>query len=274
MRCCAYLLLIGIGIVACVPEMSNAQLFGKKPKAPPQQRVAELAYILKQDKDGHKRADAAEELRQYDPQQFSEIVPLLIDALQNDQHSSVRVEAATSLGRLRPISGPAGQALEHAAAHDSNLRVRLQAKTSLMYYQLSGYQGPKMKEPQGPGHNSAEPPLAGPPESLYKNTSNPKDKAPTVNITPGQTMPNQTPRPLPSGPQQPAQVPVTTVPTTPQPAPILQPPTLQPAPILQPITPQPGPILQPSTPPLLTTTPANQPATAPQQEGPVLVPPG
>ena len=88
---------------------SSAQWFGsKKPKAPPPQRVSELIVDLKFEKDTHKRADAAEELRQFDPKDFPEIMPVLIEALQNDPATSVRIEAATSLGRLRPISVASG----------------------------------------------------------------------------------------------------------------------------------------------------------------------
>jgi hypothetical protein len=65
----------------------------------------------------------------------------LIDVLQHDEKSSVRAEAAQSLGKLRPISQDAGMALEEAT-HDSAIRVRLQARTSLMSYRLSGYHSP------------------------------------------------------------------------------------------------------------------------------------
>lgn len=226
MRGCAYLLLT-VAVVAVSAAPSEAQLFGsKKNKTPPQQRVPELLVIVQQDKDSHKRSDAAEELRQYDPNQFPEIVPVLIGVLQNDASTSVRIEAATSLGRIRPISVPAGQALEKASSSDSNLRVRLQAHTSLAYYQLSGYHAPKNKEvatapatgPALKGPTTAEPPLAtGPAEDGAKGSKMPT----TSNSSPGA-------RPLPSGPPLPgSQVPMVTVPsTTPVPAegPTLTPP--------------------------------------------------
>src|SRR4051794_100892 len=57
-------------------------LFGKKPNKPnPAERVPELIVTVKTDGDEHKRAAAAEELRQYDPATFTEIVPVLIDVL-------------------------------------------------------------------------------------------------------------------------------------------------------------------------------------------------
>ena len=155
------LLLAILDLTACE---GSAQLFGpKKPKIPPQQRVPELIIALKVEKDAHKRADAAEELRQYDVKEFPEIIPVLIDALQNDTATGVRIEAATSLGRIRPVSTQAGQALEKAASGDTNWRVNLQARTSLVYYQLSGYHAPKKNESTGPvlPGRTDEPPLAG-----------------------------------------------------------------------------------------------------------------
>ena len=146
MRWCAYLMLVGVVVAGAAPDC-QAQLFGsKKPKTPPQQRVPEVILMVQQDKDAHKRSDAAEELRQYDPTQFPQIIPVLIEVLQSDSSSSVRIEAAISLGRMRPISVAAGQALDKATS-DPNLRVRLQARTSLTYYQLSGYHGAKTKDP-------------------------------------------------------------------------------------------------------------------------------
>jgi hypothetical protein len=227
MRWYAYLLLAGI-VVAGTATDSDAQIFGpKKNKTTPQQRVPELLVIVQQDKDGHKRADAAEELRQYDPAQFPEIVPVLVDVLQSDPTAAVRIEAATSLGRMRPISVQAGQALEKACASDSNLRVRIQARTSLTYYQLSGYHAPKTKDAgKGPdlnkGPSTNEPPL-GVGQEWLKNGQTPPPNAPTSY------------RPLPSGPPPASkQVPVVTGPpqTPPPPLPSVEtnPPPLHPTP--------------------------------------------
>src|SRR5579862_1807924 len=171
MRWCASLALAGLVLVGTA-STSSAQWFGpKKPKTPPQQRVPELIVALKAEKDAHKRADAAEELRQFDTKEFPEIIPVLVDALQNDPASGVRTEAAKGLGRLRPFSAPAAQALEKAASGDSNLLVRLQARTSLVYYQVSGYHAPKKNEPTGPAlpGRTDEPPLAAGGEPWWQN---------------------------------------------------------------------------------------------------------
>ncbi len=136
-------------------------LFGKKKTAPvdPNQRVPELLAVIKTSPDEHKRTQAAEELRKYDPQAFPEIVPVLIDVLANDPKPSVRVEAVQTLGKLRPISPAVGQALEQALAKDTSMRVRLQARSSLLQYHWSGYRTPK-KDANPP--QTGEPPLAPP----------------------------------------------------------------------------------------------------------------
>src|SRR5437773_1101713 len=51
---------------------AHAQLFGKRLKANPVQRVPELIMIVKTDADERKRAAAADELRDYDSKQFPE----------------------------------------------------------------------------------------------------------------------------------------------------------------------------------------------------------
>jgi hypothetical protein len=236
-------MVVGLVLAAATPECS-AQLFGsKKSKTPPQQRVPELIATLKQDKDAHKRADAAEELRQYDPKEFPEIVVVLIEALQVDASASVRVEAATGLGRLRPISTPAGQALEKASGADSNLRVRMQAKASLVYYQMSGYHAPKKSDPAGPALKSGadEPPVTGAADQWWKN--NPlAGKGQPSQAAPGGSSSEY--RPLPSAQKGNKDVPIVTVPA-PGPS--------EPGPQVQTVPPlQPAPAYSPNDPPAST----------------------
>src|SRR5205085_8906345 len=134
--------------------------FGKKKPAPvdPNQRVPELLGLVKTSPDEHKRSLAAEELRKYDPQAYPDIVPVLIDVLGSDSKPSVRVEAAQTLGKLRPVSQAVGQALEQALAKDASMRVRLQARSSLLQYHWSGYRTPK--KAVNPPPQTKEPPLA------------------------------------------------------------------------------------------------------------------
>jgi hypothetical protein len=133
-------------------------IFGKKNKKPtPAERVPELLAQVKTDGDESKRAAAAQELRQYDPAQFPAIVPALIDVLLTDKKPAVRAEAAQSLGKIRPIAQQAGQALEQALANDASMRVRLQARSSLLQYHWSGYHGGKKDDLVT---QTKEPPLA------------------------------------------------------------------------------------------------------------------
>src|SRR4051812_3471523 len=78
-------------------------IFGKKPKTNPAQRVPELIVTLKTEQDERKRSSAAAELGGYDAATYTEIVPVLIDALQNDPKHGVRMDAASSLGSIRPV---------------------------------------------------------------------------------------------------------------------------------------------------------------------------
>lgn len=277
MKWSAALFLAALMLAGSTPECS-AQLFGsKKPKVSPQQRVAELLTTLKTAKESSRRADAAEELRSFEAKDFPEIVPSLIDALEHDPATSVRIEAATGLGRLRPISVPAGQALEKASSGDANLRVRMQAKTSLMYYQLSGYHGPNKTETGGVAAGKTtteEPPLATSANEALWNKNHPsyKGMSPTTPIV------NQY-RPLPSSPDK--QVPVKSAPvqepqgpTVPVPSggPGLQPPpsgpglqsssALQTAPTWAPTS---QPVTQEAAPPVaLPTGPSSGPSLGPQ----------
>jgi hypothetical protein len=131
-----------------VAAPAPAGLFGKKkPKPSPSERVPELIAAVKDDGDENHRQDAAEELRHYDPTAFPAIVPALIEALLMDKKPAVRAEAAQSLGKLRPISREAGQALEQALHNDPSMRVRLQSRSALMQYHWAGYRSGKDNPP-------------------------------------------------------------------------------------------------------------------------------
>ncbi len=141
----------------------------KKPEKPnPAERVPELVKVVQTDGDEDRRTAAAEELREYDPAQFPEVVPALIDVLMTDKKPGVRAEAALSLGKIRPISDQVGIALEQTLAKDSSMRVRLQARSVLLQYRWSGWKEPAPKRdeiptarPKGPPSvQSGEPPLA------------------------------------------------------------------------------------------------------------------
>jgi hypothetical protein len=205
MTCCR--LLLASILLAVLASPAPAGIFGKKTKPTPEQRVPELLSILKTDGDEHKRANAAEELRQYDPKQFPAIVPALIDVLMSDAKPSVRSEAAQTLGKLRPVTREAGMALEQAVAKDASMRVRLQARSALLHYHWAGYHGGKDSQP--PAVQSKEPPLAPPtskaptdepasPRLQTKPVAQP-DKPAQPAATPAVNQSN-VPKPLPTGP--------------------------------------------------------------------------
>ena len=112
---------------------------------------------------GQARFAAAEELRQFDPLAFPEMVPALLDALKNDTKPSVRSEAVQTLGRLRPVSQQIGQALEQARDKDPSMRVRLQARRELVSYRwgaATSRRNPRKARP--PGNRRSLPPAARP----------------------------------------------------------------------------------------------------------------
>jgi len=160
----SYRALLILVVVPALALPASAGLFDKRPKPDPAQRVPLLMGQVKTEKDEHKRVAAAEELRQYDPKAFPEIIPVLIDVLQNDVAAGVRLQALHSLGSFRPVSQVVGEALDNAAASDKSLRVRLQARSTLVSYHWSGYHAARKTEVAAPvimvGPKMTEPPLA------------------------------------------------------------------------------------------------------------------
>lgn len=187
-------------VVAALAPAAPAGIFSRKPKSNPAERVPALLLQLQTAQDEGQRANAAEELRQYDAKDFPKVIPALIDALNRDASPAVRAEAATTLGKLRPITQQAGFALEQAQNTDSVMRVRLAARQSLWQYHLVGYRGgkpadaaanaangepvaqsPRPAPSRGPSHypgtgrESPEPPLAAPdmPRPASRKGANP-----------------------------------------------------------------------------------------------------
>jgi HEAT repeats len=194
-------------------------IFGKKPSKPdPAQRVPELIKIVRSDGDENKRVEAVEELRQYDPTTFPEIIPALIDVLQNDRKASVRAGAAQTISKLRPVSQAAGDALEQALDKDNSMRVRISVRSALLQYHWAGYRQGKKEEsaPLQAPVQTREPPLADPlplpsptpprstpppPEPTPAPTPTPRPLPPMPTPAPSPAPPSaNTPRPLPQGP--------------------------------------------------------------------------
>jgi hypothetical protein len=176
-------------VLALLPALAGPAgagiIFKKSPKPTPAERVPELLNVVKGDGDESKRVAAAEELRQYDPGQFTEIVPTLVGVLSNDKRPAVRAEAAQTLGKLRPVSPQAGQSLEQALSKDPSMRVRLQARRALLDYHWHGYRPTKQEEtpqpiqPRKPAQpQTGEPPLAPSAPTLAPAVPSPSPTAP------------------------------------------------------------------------------------------------
>lgn len=256
--------------IAWLPP-ADAQIFGRKPKTPPEQRVAELIFQAKADPDEHKRTAAAEELREFDGKAFPQIVPTLVDIARSDPKAGVRLEAVSSLAKIRPVSQAAGQTLEWSAAHDDAWKVRWHAKSSLMRYQLAGYHAGKSdanatKAALPPA--TQEPPLLDSRDNkgvrpstnpaIVNRTTAPKTFAPQVNAP--KNVPAPTPPPV-IGTEPP--LPKVVVDSTPQAPPVPTPPPL--------IVEAPPAVKQPAVPPVPVPVPAVVIEPAPKL-GPPTVP--
>jgi hypothetical protein len=188
-------ILISLMIVALSASAGRAGPFTRKPatKPDPAEQVPALLKTLQMDPDENKRGDAAEELREFDLKAFPDIMPALIEALKNDPSSSVRAEVVNSIGKIRPISQPAGYALEQAVANDTSLRVRAAAKSQLVHWvAFLGYRTSRPNE--NPSNQTEEPPLAAPLPIESPKSSPLKDK-PTANTAPAKSA-SSTSRPL------------------------------------------------------------------------------
>jgi hypothetical protein len=190
MTCRLFLLALGLVTALALPAPAGI-FFGKRAKPNPAERVPQLLILVKTDADEDKRVSAAKELREFDPNAFPEMVPILIDVLKHDQQAAVRAETAQTLGKLRPISPQAGMALEEAAG-DSSWRVRWQVRQSLLGYRIGGYRSPPKPEETAPPAPSAGKPGANrvpPAPAVKRGLLSPVPKTgPTV-------VPNETPPP-------------------------------------------------------------------------------
>ncbi len=222
-----------VAVVLLGGSFASAGLFSKKPKPNPADLVFQNLKTLQNDPKSGRREDAAEELREFDPQMYPEIIPALIEALQKDSDSGVRKAAAKSLGRLRPESLEVAQALGQARANDSAMTVRLQARASLMGY----------RPPQPPAPPPVPEPRKGP--------------------TPQEMRLRPVPLPSMPAPAPVAPAPVAPAPVAPAPRPLTRPPAEGNA----------GPVLIPALPnipvePVRSEGPALAPPRPPGSAGP------
>jgi hypothetical protein len=176
--------------------------FKRQPKPGPSEHIPVLLATVKSDPDEVKRAAAAEELHSADGTVYSDVVPTLADVLLHDKSAAVRAEAAKSLGSLRPVTQPAGWALDYAAMNDPSPKVRANARASLTAYQMNGYQRTRTEEPPlaQPSASAASPAPAPTPNNAAPPMPVPERAAPVP--TPNTT----TARPVPAA-EPPAPVP-------------------------------------------------------------------
>ena len=169
--------IVAVVLVAAAARPAPAGIiFNRKPKANPNERVVQLIAAVRTEQDDRKRGAAAEELREFDPAQYPEVVPALLECALHDRTPAVRAEAVHCLGKLRPVSQQVGYALEQIVANDSSVRVQVQARSALLSYRLSGYRSQKGGEPPAlPGRpKTEEPPLADPAAKVSAPPTPPK----------------------------------------------------------------------------------------------------
>lgn len=152
-------------------------LLKRKPKADPTAKAKQLIATLQSDPDEKKRRAAAEDLRDFDPRNNPDVIPALTSCLQKDPTAAVRIEAAISLGKLKPVSQPAGIAMETAFQADPDAKVREAVQAALWQYHLNGYRTP----PTGAAFASQtpEPPLAGLKPGMPASRPGPKPTTPS-----------------------------------------------------------------------------------------------
>jgi hypothetical protein len=204
--------LLVLAVAAALTTRAPAiTLFAKRAKMNPAERVPQLINTLRTAADERKRIAAADELRQYDVGAFPQIVEALAEVLKNDPSTSVRAEAAHSLGRLRPASPEAAQALE-AAGKDASKRVRFQARAALLFYPASATRGiarANSNPMPGPVVTTAPPtgPTVAASPHLLPVPSRTSTTSPAVAPMPEPITPTGVARPLPRGPDQSAPAP-------------------------------------------------------------------
>jgi hypothetical protein len=194
-------------LLAIIVPQGQAGIFKRPNKPDPAEHVPALINTLKNDSDERKRANAAEELHEYDLRTYPDIMPALIEALRNDRSTSVRVEAVNSIRKSRPITQPASYAMHQAAKNDPSFQVRLKARDAIFVWNVLGLTSVQM--PEKPATTQTEePPLAVSPMQAQRgnNMIPPQPPTPTIDKETG---------PLPAPPLMPG-------PSTSRPRPLLQ----------------------------------------------------
>lgn len=117
------------------------QLFflGKPKNIQNPEQVAQICQILKSSGEELVRLQSIEDLRAVEGVSQPMAIVALADSMISDRKPGVRAEAAMALSKMRPVRQEVGVALEKAISNDPSMRVRLQARSALLQYNLAGY---------------------------------------------------------------------------------------------------------------------------------------
>ncbi len=304
MRGLISLLILTALTTVAAPAPASGVFGSRKATVVPADRVEKLVAAARTARADSERLEAVVELREFDAVAYPAVVPALVQALRTDKAVSVRIEAARSLGRVRPLTATARDALFEASLHDSAFRVRWQARTSLTYFTVANvnpynHASAQHQPPIMPKETITTPPVAGGPILVPDPGSGSTSIPPQSPAGPAPASSGSTnyARPLPKGPAQPgASMPVGT-PVAPRLPTTQEPPLAKPAPAPAPVLPgtvpaagpATGPALNPNPGPWVPAPPTNLPAVPPvpqpvgstpaappagvPPQGPVLVPP-
>jgi hypothetical protein len=217
-------------------------------------KAAQLVETLRNDPDVAKRKAAAAELRDLDPRTNPEVVPGLTASLLRDPSPAVRIEAVEALGKMKPVTEPAGLAMEEAAKTDPDPKVQEALGKALWQYHLNGYRTPQSGQPlatmtggtgKGDGKSTTRPSFKfGDSFQPIKNTVGrilPPLLTPEPPLAPPlPTLPGTPPAPTvkPAPPLEPQGVPAGLPKGSPQPMPSALPPTVPPPPAAGPALPK------------------------------------
>ncbi len=131
------IVLIIVGEVQVLP----LQLFflGKPKTTMNPEQVAQICQILKSSGEEMVRLQSIDQLRGVEGVCQPMAIVALADSMILDKKAGIRAEAAMALSKMRPIRQEVGAALEKAVTNDPSMRVRIQARSALLQYNLAGY---------------------------------------------------------------------------------------------------------------------------------------
>lgn len=170
-------LVVGLALLVAAPSVARADDKGRfnlsrlnpfKKKEEPVNKSKQLAEALRTDPDEKKRKAAAEDLRETDVKQISDVLPILVASLKQDPSAAVRATVAETLGNIKPVTPAVGVALEAAGQSDPSEAVRKAAQSAVWTYQASGY---RPTQSTGTATQTAEPPIAKPRTASIPSTT-------------------------------------------------------------------------------------------------------